>query len=59
MKQAVNTFVVSNYVTKAEQLRKSNVMAFSFDESLNAATQLCKIDLYVRFCNPQTLRVEV
>lgn len=50
--------VVSNDDTKAEQLRKSNIMAFSFDEGVNVVTQSCEIHLYVHFWNPQTLRVE-
>ena len=50
--------VVSNDDTKAEQLRKSNIMTFSFDEGVNVVTQSCEIHLYVHFWNPQTLRVE-
>ena len=50
--------VVSNDDTKAEQLRKSNIMTFSFDEGVNLVTQSCEIHLYVQFGNPQTLRVE-
>ena len=50
--------VVSNDDTKAEQLRKSNIMTFSFDEGVNLVTQSCEIHLYVQFWNPQTLRVE-
>ena len=51
--------VVSNDDTKAEQLRKSNIMAFSFDEGVNVVTQSCEIHLYVHFWNTQTLRAEL
>ena len=39
------------------ELNKSDIFAFSFDESLNQVNQTCEIDVYVRFWNVTELKV--
>ena len=41
------------------ELNKSNILVFSFEESLNEVTQTCKIDGYVGFWNKTELKVNV
>ena len=39
-------------------LERSDIHVFSFDESLNEVTQTCEMDLYARFWEPSSNRVE-
>ena len=42
-----------------ENLRKSEFLVISFDESLNKSTRNCQMDIAIRFWNQETERVEV
>ena len=42
-----------------DNLNKSEVMVYSFDESLNEITQTCEMDLIVRYWNNDAQKVDV
>ena len=40
------------------EIKKSNIHVFSFDESLNDATQTCEMDVYIRYWNSDEMEVK-